>query len=91
MLKPSLLDKSIFMRRFDYIFVLQNLQKRTRNVDTLNAFSADHSPVFYSLLNSTEFPKDPIIWKFNNSLIFGCSFVKEMKCLIHDTKKNACN
>ena len=57
-------------RRLDYIFVLQNLQERTRNVDISNAVSTDHSPVFCLLLNSTEFPKGPGIWKFNNSLIF---------------------
>ena len=74
-------------RRFNYIFVSQNLQERTKNVDILDAVSTDHSPVFCSLLNSTEFPKGPGIWKFNNSLIFDRNFVKEMKCFIHDTKK----
>ena len=29
-------------RRLDYIFVLQNFQERTRNVDILNAVSTDH-------------------------------------------------
>ena len=70
-------------RRLDYIFVSQNLQERTRNVDILS----DHSPVFCSLANSTEFRKGPGIWKFNNSLIFDRNFVKEMKCFIHDSKK----
>ena len=74
-------------RRLDYIFVLQNLQKKTRNVDILNAVSTDNSPVFCSLLNSMEIPKGPGIWKFNNSLIFDRNFVKEIKCFIHDTKK----
>ena len=73
--------------RLDYIFVLQNLQERTRNVDILNAVSTDHSPDFCSLLNSAEFPKGSGTWKFNNSLIFDRNFVKEMKCFIHDTKK----
>ena len=71
----------------DYIFVSQDLQERTRNVDILNAVSTDHSPVFCSLVNSTEFRKGPGIWKFNNSLIFDRNFVKEMKCFIHNTKK----
>ena len=57
-------------RRLDYIFVSQNLQERTRNVDILNAVSTDHSPVFCSFVNnSTEFLKGPGIWKFNNSYI----------------------
>ena len=59
----------------NYIFVSQNLQERTTNVDILNAVSTDHSPVFCCLLNSTEFP------------IFDRNFVKEMICFIHDTKK----
>ena len=47
----------------------------------------EYSSVFRSLLNSAEFPKGPGIWQFNNSLIFDCNFVKEMKGFIHDTKK----
>ena len=57
-------------RRLNYIFVSQNLQERTRNLDILNAVSTDHSPVFCSFVNSTEFRKGPGIWKFNNSIIF---------------------
>ena len=72
--------------RLDSIFVLQNLQEKTRNADNLNTVSIDDLPVFCSLLNSTEFPKGPGIWKVNNSIIFDCNFVKEMKCYIHDTK-----
>ena len=74
-------------RRLEYIFVSQNLQERATNVDILNTVSTDHSPVFCLLVNSTEFGKDPSVWKFNNSLIFDCNFVEEMKCFIHDTKK----
>ena len=74
-------------RRLNYIFVSQNLQERTRNLDILNAVSTDHSPVFCSFVNSTEFRKGPGIWKFNNSLIFDRNFAKEMKCFIHDTQK----
>ena len=74
-------------RRLDYIFFSQNLQERTRNIDTLNTLSTDYSAVFCSLLNSTEFPKGLGIWKFNNSFIFDRNFVKEMKCFIHDAKK----
>ena len=39
------------------------------------------------LLNSTEFPKGPGIWKFNNSLIFDRNFVNGMKCFLYDAKK----
>ena len=74
-------------RRLDYISVSHNLQERARYVDILNAVSTDHLPVFCSLLNTTEFPKDPGIWKLNNSLIFDRNFVQEMKCFIHDTMK----
>ena len=49
-------------RRLDYIFVSQNLQERTRYVDILNAVATDHSPVFCSFVNSTEFRKGPGIW-----------------------------
>ena len=73
----------------DYIFASQNLQPKTRNVGILNTVSADHLSVFCSLLNSTEFPKGPSTWKFNNSPIFDCNLVKETRCYKHDTK--ACN
>ena len=46
-------------RRLDYIFVSQNLQERTRNVDILNAVSTDHSPVFCS----RGFPKVSVLKK----------------------------
>ena len=47
----------------------------------LKVVSIEHSPVFCSLLNSTEFPKGSGVSKFD------CNFVKEMKCLIHDAKE----
>ena len=73
--------------RLDYIFVSKDLHERTRYVDILNAVSTNHSPVFCSLVNSTEFRRGPGIWIFNNSLIFDRNFVKEKKCFIHDSKK----
>ena len=39
-------------------------------------------PSFCSLVNSTEFHKGASIWKFNNSVIYDCNFIKEMKCFI---------
>ena len=71
----------------DNFFLSQNVQERTRNLDILNVVSTDHSPVFCSLLNCTDFSKGPGIWKFNNSLIFDCNFVKEIICFIHGTNK----
>ena len=57
-------------RSLDYIFVSQSLLERTINVDVLKAVSTDYLSDFCSLLNNTEFPKGPGIWKFNNSFIF---------------------
>ena len=74
-------------RRLDYIFVLQNLQERTRNVDILNSVSIDDSSVSCSFVNSVEFRKSPGIWKYSKSFIFDSNFVKEMKCFTHDTNK----
>ena len=71
----------------DYIFVLQNLQERTRNVDILNSVSIDDSPVSCSFVNSVEFRKSPGIWKYSKSFIFDSNFVKEMKCFTRDTNK----
>ena len=53
----------------------------------LKVVSVEHSPVFCSLLNSTEFPKGSGISKFNSSFVLDCNFVKEMKCFIHDAKE----
>ena len=50
----------------------------------LKGVSTEHSPVFCSLLNSTEFPKGSGVSKSNSSFVFHCNFVKEMKCFIHD-------
>ena len=74
-------------RRSDYIFISQGLYKRTRNVDSLNAVSRDHSLILCLFLNSTEFVKSPGIWKLKNSFIFDRNFVKEMIGFMHGTKQ----
>ena len=74
-------------RRLDYIFVGQNLPKRTRKYRHFKHSFGRSFASFCLLLNSTEFPNGPGIWKLNKSLIFDRNFVKEIKCFIYDTKK----
>ena len=74
-------------RRLDYIFVEQNLPKKTRKYRHFKRSFGRSFAGFCLLLNSKEFPNGPGVWKLNKSLIFDRNFVKEIKCFIHDTKK----
>ena len=56
--------------RLEYNFVLKNLQELVKTMEILNAFSSDHSPFFFSILNQYQnIKKKQGFWKFNNSLI----------------------
>lgn len=59
----------IIQRRLDYLFVSSNLQETISNVNIMNAFSTDHSPVFCSFMKGFQYVKGPGFWKFNNSLL----------------------
>ena len=76
----------IIQLRLDYLFTSNNRQETISNVDILNAFSTDHSPVFCSFISCLNCVKGPGFWKFNNSLICDSDFVDEMKTFIHNTK-----
>lgn len=55
----------------------------------MNIPSADHSPVFCSILKQNEFNngKSKALWKFNRSLIFNTDFVEKMKQLLEHIKQ----
>ena len=58
------------------------MQELVKNVKILNALSKEHSPLFCSFLNLSNFSRGCGLWKFNNSLISNYNFVDEMKTLI---------
>ena len=78
----------VIQRRLDYLFVSSNLQETISNVNIMNAFSTDHSPVFCSFMKGFQYVKGPGFWKFNNSLLSNTDFVVEMKTFIDSTKKS---
>ena len=68
------------------IFISNSLQETIFNVYILNAFSADHSPVFCSFIRSLKYSKGSGFWKCINSLISNNDFVEEIKLFLHNTK-----
>ena len=52
-------------RRLDYFFISNFLQESPKPPDTLAAFSADHSPINFSLCHLKGFPRGKGLWKFN--------------------------
>ena len=60
---------SVIQRRLDNIYTSNSLQEIISNVDILNAFSSNYSPVFCSFIKSLKYSKGPEFWKFNNTLI----------------------
>ena len=77
----------IIQRRLDYMLISNSLQESVSNLNILNAFATDHSPVFCSFIKSSKYKNGPGFWKFNNSLILNSDFVEEMKSFICKTKQ----
>ena len=66
-------------RRLDYFFVSNSLQESIQTTDTLPAFSADHSPITFSLCHFKEFPQGKGLWEFNKSLIKNENYSEQVK------------
>ena len=64
----------VIHRRLDYIFLCNSLQEFASNIDVLPSFLSDHSPLFFSLHNSSDHNRGRGVWKFNNSLLLDDNF-----------------
>ena len=68
--------------RLDYLFISNNMQKLAKKVNILNALSANHFPLFCSVLILSNISRGYGVQKFNNSLIWNTNFLVEKKTLI---------
>ena len=70
----------ILQRRMEYLFISNNTEESTKNVEMLNAISTGLFTIilFFPKLIS----RHRGLWKFINSLISNSNFVNEMKTII---------
>jgi len=60
---------STLQRRLDFFLVSNVIQESVGKVDILNSLRSDHSPILFSIRETTENEKGPNYWKFNSSLL----------------------
>ena len=69
-------DTGLIQWRLNYFFISNALQEGTKNTDILPAFSADHSPMIFSLSKPKDVSKGKALWKpkklFSNSNLWKC-------------------
>ena len=75
--------------RLDYFLISETLVYETKSVSTKASYRSDHSPVVLELKTST-FVHGRSFWKFNNSLLYDLEYVKAIKQVITDIKKQYC-
>ena len=75
-------------RRLDYFFISNSLRESIKTTYTLAAFSADRSPITFSLCHLKEFPRGKGLWKFNKSLINNENYLEQMKNFIKNVLDN---
>ena len=63
-------SKSLKMKsRLDFFLVAKNLTKSVRNSEIYPSIAPDHKAIYISLSWSSETPRGPGLWKFNNTLL----------------------
>ena len=55
--------------RLDFFLVAKNLTKSVRNSEIYPSIAPDHKVIYISLSWSSETPRGPSLWKFNNTLL----------------------
>ena len=85
--KRKLGTGEIQMGRLDYFLLSENVLKYSCSEKIVPGYRTDHSLIELSLNFKEPEGKGGSFWKFNNSLIFNPSFVKEVKDKILSTKK----
>ena len=74
------------MGRLDYFLVSESLISHTSEEAINLSYRSDHSVISMSL-SFKDIPKHKNYWKFNNSLLTNKEYVKEIKNVILQTKK----
>ena len=55
--------------RIDYFLLAKNLTKRVKKTEIYPSIAHDHNAMYISLSGSSESPRGPGVWKFNNTLL----------------------
>ena len=76
----------LLQRRFDYLFISNELQYNVFSIDILPSVNSDHSAVYLRLGALDEINRGPSYWQFNNSLINDTRFFNEMSDFIEKCK-----
>ena len=72
--------------RLDFFLISENLFIETEEVDIRPGYRSDHSMITLTLKGSKR-EKNSSFWKFNNSILKDQEYVKIIKKVIEDTKK----
>ena len=55
--------------RIDYFLLAKNLTKSVKKTEIYPSIAPDHNAIYISLSGSSESPRGPGLWKFNNTLL----------------------
>ena len=72
--------------RLDFFLVSQSFYYKIHNVQILNSYRSDHSPVLLQF-KLADFKVGKGLWKFNNSLLYDPQYVQMVKETIKNTKE----
>ena len=81
-LRPGIIQ----MGRLDYFLISESLINYTLNEKILPGYRSDHSVISIAL-QFTKTPKTKTFWKFNSSLLNNPQYIKEIKTVFSDIKK----
>ena len=81
---------STIQARLDFFLVSDDLSNDVKELKVSSRYKSDHAPVILTL-NKTSFTRQKTFWKFNNSLLYDVDYVKIVKNVIRETKKEYCN
>ena len=73
-------SKAIGMKsRIDYFLLAKNLTKSVKKTEIYPSIAPDHNAIYISLSGSSESPRGPGLWKFNNTLLKDEEYVERVR------------
>ena len=80
-------SKSLRMKsRLDFFLVAKNLTKSVRNSEIYTSIAPDHKAIYISLSWSSETPRGPGLWKFNNTLLNDEQYIAMIRSVYAETR-----
>ena len=72
--------------RLDFFLVAKNLTKSVRNSEIYPSIAPDHKAIYISLSWSSETPRGPGLWKFNNTLLNDEQYIAMIRSTYAETR-----